>query len=259
MYKQNDDSVFQLSLTEIAFTIIFLLILLLGLLVLKEYDNKEKLQADLQLLQEKAKAQEVVEKLFDAINEQNTNGLNTSQPEDILKTLVETKETQQENERLKQIIEALNDKITALEEIKIVQDLLKDSNDNLRSQIAFYKRKLENNGGRDYPPCWVSDDGKVEFLFSVTLYEDNIDVVPAWPKHRENAARKLPNLNNIIANHHSFSTFSNQVTPILNWSKQQDPECRHYVRIKSNIQSAVKSDRIRLMVENYFYKYEILR
>jgi hypothetical protein len=63
----------------------------------------------------------------------------------------------------------------------------------------------------------------------------------------------------VLAGPHSNLTFVSLIQGIFNWSKSQDPECRHYVQLKSSISDAVQSDRARLMVENYFYKTEVRR
>lgn len=82
---------------------------------------------------------------------------------------------------------------------------------------------------------------------------------PAWPPGREAAARALPGIADVLAGPHSNQTFISRIQGIFNWSKSQDPECRHYVQLKSSISDAVQSDRARLMVENYFYKAEVRR
>ena len=58
---------------------------------------------------------------------------------------------------------------------------------------------------------------------------------------------------------HSYQDFVSKIQGVFNWSRKQDPECRHYVLLRSSISDAVQSDRARLMVENYFYKVEARR
>ena len=71
-------------------------------------------------------------------------------------------------------------------------DQIKKENSDLRGQVAFLKNRLDARGGRDYPPCWADESGKVEFLFSVEVKPDSVVVSPAWPPRREAAARALP-------------------------------------------------------------------
>ena len=138
-------------------------------------------------------------------------------------------------------------------------EALKTENSDLRGQVAFLKNRLDARGGRDYPPCWADESGKVEFLFSIELRPDGVIVAPAWPARREEAAKNLPGMAGALAGPHSTQAFVSNIQGIFNWSKSQDPECRHYVILKSTIADAVQSDRARLMVENFFYKVEARR
>lgn len=132
-------------------------------------------------------------------------------------------------------------------------------NSDLRGQVAFLKNRLDARGGRDFPPCWADESGKVEFLFAIELQSDSIDVVPAWPARRQSDAQLLPAVSEIVASPLTHAGFAERMKGILDWSKRQDPQCRHYVRLKSSISDAVRSDRARLMVENHFYKVETRR
>lgn len=137
-------------------------------------------------------------------------------------------------------------------------DAIKKENSDLRGQVAFLKNRLDARGGRDYPPCWADESGKVEFLFAIEVKPDSVTVTRAWPPRREDAARALPGISEALGEH-SNRQFISSIQGIFNWSKKQDPECRHYVQLKSSISDAIQSDRSRLMVENYFYKVETRR
>jgi len=138
-------------------------------------------------------------------------------------------------------------------------DQVKKENSDLRGQVAFLKNRLDARGGRDFPPCWADEAGKVEFLFTVELKTDSVVVTPAWPPRREVAAKELPGVDVILAGQLSNQRFVSGIQGIFSWSKRQNPECRHYVQLKSSIPDAIQSDRARLMVENYFYKTEARR
>ena len=69
----------------------------------------------------------------------------------------------------------------------------------------------------------------------------------------------MPGIGELLVGPHSNQDFLSRIQGIFNWSRHQDPECRHYVQIKSAIADAVQSDRARLMVENFFYKTEVRR
>jgi hypothetical protein len=132
-------------------------------------------------------------------------------------------------------------------------------NSDLRGQVAFLKNRLDARGGRDYPPCWADESGKVEFLATVELRSDGVVVTRAWPERRSADAAKLPGLSELLDKPMAHQAFPPSVQPVFDWSRRQDPECRHYVQLRSTISDAVQSDRARLMVENFFYKVEARR
>lgn len=361
---QKNDQVFQLSLTEIAFIVAFLLLLLLGYLVSKEQSEREAAEAALANLQS-------IERTTEALNDAKAElssllrGAGAADPDELISKLVADEELRAERDLLRKQVADLDAKLTALTELKsqlasipeatradamrdevasalalqrevramvaqapsegakeptkrtpgstelldsVRQALtttselkrqLKESlgkqlprgqegqtiqavleaakhyqdssksgkspaaiqreNSDLRGQVAFLKNRLDARGGRDYPPCWADENGKVEFLFAIELLPDAVVVNPAWPARREAAARALPGMDVLLAGPHSTQKFISAVQGVFNWSKAQDPECRHYVQLKSSISDAVQSDRARLMVEGFFYKVEVRR
>lgn len=369
---QQNDQVFQLSLTEIAFTITFLLLLLLGYLVFKE--QTERLAAEAKL--EKVQTIEQVAAALDSAKLQlaaQLQGTGIENPDEVISKLIAAEEARMERDQLRQRIDDLDAQLTALTELKIqleqateslrpelmqdqilsaltfqgqvrdavvqnleahtppqvakntsvpvnsvvtdkeavaavrealsatanlkrqlkeklhtdlsagnqsqiidelvsaaksysamVQaglnpDVMKKENSDLRGQVAFLKNRLDARGGRDYPPCWADETGKVEFLFAIEVRPDSVAITPAWPPRRETSAKALPDIDVILAGPHSNQAFVSKIQGIFKWSKSQDPECRHYVQLKSTISDAVQSDRARLMVENFFYKVEARR
>lgn len=375
---RSNDQVFQLSLTEIAFTIAFILLLLLGYLVFKEQSDRLAAEAALAKVHTAERATEALNTAKSALATALQKS-GTSNPEDIITRLIAAEETRAERDRLKQQVEDLDAKLTALTELqnelekvaksdrpdvtkdeiasalilqeKILKAIKQESskevppsektvltepassvppskerdikealnlvtqaitatgefkkqlkeqfdkelvpgkeaqtvqevvsaaksfgelakgganpvainkeNSDLRGQVAFLKNRLDARGGRDFPPCWADESGKVEFLFSIVTKPDSVVVSQAWPASRENAARVLPGIDEILAaGNHSNRDFVSRIQGVFNWSKKQDPECRHYIQLKSSISDAVQSDRARLMVENYFYKVEARR
>lgn len=361
--SQRDDQVFQLSLTEIAFTITFLLLLLLGYLVIKEQSERQAAEAALARLQSDSQVTRALQEAKAQLAAAGSGNL-----DDVITKLVDAEQLRQERDQLQQRVADLDTKLTALTELKelleqaaasqrrdiaqeevlnalalqdqvreaveqaydsqpasgatpankaarngqaleavrqalatanefrqqlkkqldrdlpvgmerqTVQEMvtaakgyvaittsgqspesIKKENSDLRGQVAFLKNRLDARGGRDYPPCWADENGKVEFLFAVEVRPGSVAVAPAWPARREESARALPDLAAALAGPHSNPDFVSRIQGVFNWSKSQDPECRHYVQLKSTISEAVQSDRARLMVENYFYKVEVRR
>jgi len=382
---QRNDQIFQLSLTEIAFTITFLLLLLLGYLVFKEETERQAAEAELAKVQSADRATAALHTAKSEISAL-LKGAGIANPDEFISSLVSAADVRGERDQLRQRVDDLDAKLTALEELKtrleqaaltlrpeIIQDevlsalalqdqvraaveqsiteplkptnvsasssvtakpasvpavssstsksvrdkqaltavrqalattselrrqlkeklakelpvgkedqtiqevvlaakgygdlthagqspeTMKKENSDLRGQVAFLKNRLDARGGRDYPPCWADETGKVEFLFSVEVRPDAVAVAPAWPARREAAARVLPGIDAVLSGPHSNQSFISKIQGIFNWSKAQDPECRHYVQLKSTITDAVQSDRARLMVENFFYKVESRR
>ena len=129
-------------------------------------------------------------------------------------------------------------------------------NADLRGQVAFLQNRLNARGGRDFPPCWADDAGKVEFLFAIALTPAGVTISPAWPARRDAAARALPGVADALGGPWSNAEFEQRTRPILADANQRAPACRHYVELRSTIADAVQSDRARLMVEGVFYKVE---
>jgi len=382
--SQGNDQVFQLSLTEIAFTISFILLLLLGYLVYREQSERLAAQEALAKVQQVEKAIETLNDAKAALAAGLT-GAGASNPEEVITKLVAVEDIRIERDQLKQQVQDLDAKLTALVELrerlaKTAQvdhpqatkeevesalalkdqimkelnavdqenkrpkppalpvssfapasqpqrpasappvpvrdplgqvkqaitttnefkrglkselnremksgnevqtvkevvaaaksfgelakasqspELIKKENSDLRGQVAFLKNKLDARGGRDFPPCWADQNGKVEFLFSIETKPNAISVVPGWPQARETDARALPDMEVVLtASPYTIEEFIKKVQGIFNWSKRHDPECRHYVYLKSAIPDAVQSDRVRLQIEGVFYKLEMIR
>lgn len=356
----RNDQVFQLSLTEIAFTVSFILLLLLGYLVVKEQTERQAAEAALAGV----KGAEQLTAALEQSKRELQSALEHSgsaTPSETITRLVDAEKVRQERDTLRQQLMDADAKLTALVELqrriasaaprdsdKLIQetvasavafeaavmkalqpeepgssetssppakvdrakqlesvkgalevakaisseakvqfgaapsavevrDIVKDAkafrdtakpgglettrkeNSDLRGQVAFLKNRLDARGGRDYPPCWADESGKVEFLVIVELRADSVLVTRAWPERRSADAAKLPGLSELLEKSSSHQAFPSAAQPVFNWSRRQDPECRHYVQLRSTIGDAVQSDRARLMVENFFYKVEARR
>ena len=339
MAQQSNDQVFQLSLTEIAFTIAFILLLLLGYQVINEQTSRQAAEAALAQVQgaERSAAALNTAKagLADALKAAGIHN-----PDGAITQLIAADAVRAERDRLQQQLTDLDARLTALTELQtqlqqaaeasqpgitraainaalvasaelkkqlkaqLNQDLpaggeaqavqtlvatakamqaqalvaaaaasanvaaspptspeaLRKDNADLRGQLAFLKNKLDARGGRDYPPCWADENGKVEFLLAVEARPDSLAVAPAWPAHRDAQARALPGMAGVLAGGATpLADFGNRIQGIYRWSQTQNPQCRHYVQFKSAIANAVQSDRARLLVEGYFYKAEVRR
>lgn len=135
-----------------------------------------------------------------------------------------------------------------------IEQLL-DSNRNLRGQLANLQRRA--GSGLDHPPCWADERGRPEYAFRITLRDGTVDVEPIWPPHREDDARRTPGMTAAPGTVLTLADFERRAAPIFAWSRRQDPECRHMVRVVDRVPADEKDvfiDEL-LAVERYFYKY----
>ncbi|MEJ2269503.1 MAG: hypothetical protein P8Y04_07005 [Desulfobulbaceae bacterium] len=130
------------------------------------------------------------------------------------------------------------------------------------------EKNLRRRCGNDWPACWSDSEGRQEFIYAVTLNENDLTVEGIWPSHRNDDIEFIPNAKALPSNSMSLSDFGKNAEPILNWSKEKDEpilnwskekECRHYVKIIDNTAptSKVKYKRMKKIVEDYFYKFDV--
>ena len=123
----KNDQVFQLSLTEIAFMLTFLLMLVLGMMVVALQREKGELISQLKsehLLEQQhaafTQAKELISKQL--------QGLGVTQPDEVISKLVQTAEAKSENERLKVLLEDKDAKLTSMIELeKVLEKMSQDS------------------------------------------------------------------------------------------------------------------------------------
>lgn len=140
-----------------------------------------------------------------------------------------------------------------------VEAVLKENAD-LRGQMANMRNRFNAVGrGLDHPPCWADEAGNIEYLFNVELRQGVAIVTPAWPERRRQDAERLPGVAELIAAPANAERFRRSSRPILDISKRQDPECRHFVVLNNMIESRREADQARWMVEEFFYKREARR
>jgi hypothetical protein len=257
------DQVYQLTLTELAFIVIFLILLLAGWMSVKTEREKEaavrQREEALSRLAELAKdngAAARLEHLHESLRraEQDIRQLLAGQgiahPDDIVSELVKKGRAEAENWRLQQRIEDLDAQLSALEEIR-------KENRDLRAQAAWMRNQLDARGGRDYPPCWVEENtGKPQYLFTIEIRDGGLRIDPAWPPERNGDARQLPGMDGLAgAGPLTIPVFRARVQALDEDSKTKN--CRHYVRLVNRVGSLAAFNRQRYAVEEFFYKFEI--
>lgn len=128
-------------------------------------------------------------------------------------------------------------------------------NSNLKGRVVRMRKALQSVGkGGDYPPCWVTPAGEIEYLFNVGLQGDgSLSVTDAAPAARfsDRAALKIPpGLYSTLGR----SAFLQLTSGLYAYEKQH--ECRFYVRaIDRTGPSQKKTFKDSLLtVEARFYK-----
>ncbi|PHN79766.1 hypothetical protein [Pseudomonas syringae] len=136
--------------------------------------------------------------------------------------------------------------------------LLQKTNSDLKGQVQFLQNRLNKGKGGDLPPCWADSAGKPEMFLTVYLRDNDMSFEPAWPSSRLADAQALPGFAELMANPtRSYEDFVKAVQGIRALGEKN--ECRYFVRLSSQIQGAVMSDRRRFQIESVFYKLEVRR
>lgn len=163
------------------------------------------------------------------------------------------------SERKLEHLQATPDEKTAAEAIAQCEEDLEDCGEE-RVKLQGQMANLTGRGGIDYPPCWpdpTSPRGRPEYIYNIFISDDEVSVEPGWPLHRTDDVDEIPGARALAAASLTLQEFSARAEPVLEWSKRQNPECRHYVRIYDRAETKAYKDN-RLQVEEFFYKYEVL-
>ncbi len=130
---------------------------------------------------------------------------------------------------------------------------LDDRSRELANQVAYYQRASGN--GLDHPPCWADDAGEIEYAFVAVLHTGTVDLRPTWPERRQADAEAIRGMLAAAGEGLSHSEFRSRVTPILQWSMEQNPECRHFVVLVDEVADSKDAFKAGMLtVEQFFYK-----
>lgn len=269
-----------ITLSELSF-IMFFLLMIISAAVLQS--TKQQLEQETSLLDAAMKAQQDYDENFKRLQLLESKlmqaggfsaKLSEQQLDELFSRLQEAKagaDLRQANAKLQRELESLQHYkrlAKALERNglqgkspqKMVEKLLKQADKYqqeqqlLKGQMAYMQKKLRGNG-LDHPPCWADpQSGTVEYLYSMTLYEQKIKIEAAWPEHRLADLHLIPGAKQLAGQSLTQQQLQQQVAPVFAWSKAHD--CRHFVRIKDDRGTSKEAfKRQMLAVENYFYKY----
>lgn len=116
MVRQNDQ-VFQLSLTEIAFTIAFLLLLLLGYLVYEAQSDRQAAEAELAKVRTTERATDALTAVKSELLTM-LQGAGIANPDEVVSKLSDVEQARSERNQLRQRVDDLEAQLTALIELK---------------------------------------------------------------------------------------------------------------------------------------------
>lgn len=135
--SNKSDQIFQLSLTEIAFILVFILMFLLGSMVFLAHKENEDLKETLKSLGNFEQKKADIDKATKLLEE--IAGKDISNPEEVIKNLVDSANAQEEITKLKKLIVDQDTKITALSEIQKAIDAAKGLGDGALVQEQIEK------------------------------------------------------------------------------------------------------------------------
>lgn len=129
-------------------------------------------------------------------------------------------------------------------------------NATLRGQVARYRQELARMGrGGEYPPCWVTESGDIQYIFDIELLSSgNIRVRDVTGPTRLADRRELPIPGELLGAPVSPSRFRGLTAPLFALAQQR--ECRFVVIVRDRTGASQKEmfKTLLLTVEGHFYK-----
>ena len=123
--------------------------------------------------------------------------------------------------------------------------------------INELKRVKKTCGGGQIGPCWIDANMRTENLLRIVLNTTFISVEPAdMTSERKRQMLELPGIDLATRPQIPYDDFERSFGQILKWSRERNPECRHYVSIDSNIPLTKDSTPRRIQLQQYFYPDE---
>lgn len=128
---------------------------------------------------------------------------------------------------------------------------------NYRGQVVSLRDRLTRSGkGGDLPSCWMTPEGKIDYLLDVVLDPHGIRVRENYPSYRKPERDRLPMSAIPDGTLYSQGRFLSITRAIFDWSVAN--ECRFYVVVYDGTGAHEKElykDLLRT-VEGHFYKRE---
>ena len=123
---------------------------------------------------------------------------------------------------------------------------------NLQGQNSFLSERLKSlgKGGNEFPPCWATPDGHVEYIFDILLNGTNVVVNDNALPNRVAEEARLPLSGIEFQKQADQTNFTHETQPLFDWSKNEN--CRFYVRIRSADRTLDK-DLFAAVTDHFYY------
>lgn len=83
------------------------------------------------------------------------------------------------------------------------------------------------------PPCWLAKDGTYEYLFEITMSDQGLSIHDVLYPHRTGDKKQLPLQRIKYGTTYSVSNFLKDAAPLLEYAANQK-QCRHAVHLKDD-------------------------
>jgi hypothetical protein len=268
--KESASFLFSLTLTEVAFLMAFLFLLLAApslelrgaIETSPGIADTDTVIQDAQLLQQLKEAGIDVENLAEL---ERIGGLSP-----VLLDMLK-RDDGNWHELVMRTLTVLVDKDSLLDsgQIDIIQVNEGLSYDDLLNQIEQLEKQLAGmesdlvvpGNGLDNPACWPNEGGSADYIFNVTLRDEVIKIANGSPPSRQNALQDIPGAVDLSGKTYTFSAFVEQTRPLLEWSREQKERgpdgCRHLVRVLDDTTGKDEYKNALRTVEQVFYKFEV--
>jgi hypothetical protein len=212
-------------------------------------DELQKLKAELESYKE-------IKEIFETSSDTNINRDELIKNAALGKELIDFANSQKPKIEIKDIKSVLDAVIKSDEEIKQKRELERQL-DTMKGQLINLTERLGGRG-TEYPPCWVSSAGKIEYIFDIALNSNGYVIRDRKLPNRKNDQALLPIQQIIFDSPILSASFTKQTDPLLVWSKEHN--CRFFVRIYDQTGQQEKDiyKHQERVLQQTFYSYEVL-
>lgn len=255
-----------MTLTELAFILFFLLLLLTSLILLRNQGDLEKMvdQARLAVVRE-----EELRAALASANQTAAEWISEEPGRDDFIELVRN------HKQLEEQLKVQNETATKLREQLEESELQRAATEKSLGPLEDKNARLEiliaksNPEGFDFPPCWPRlraaknqpanaaafsiRKWTAEYIYRVTIWNQAIDVEPAWPDTRTEEVLEIPGAGALIGDQIELFEFEEKSKVLKAWADSN--ECRHYVIIDDCTTEKPAYKHNMDLVETYFYKH----